>query len=135
MSNIEFATCPTCNCHAFPMEYQHAPDLHTFTTRYPCLYETVTIIENNHVIVQHKCRLSEGIQHKEKLKNKTVNGMWEWEPLDYICEGFNDNFETVSGVLPQDVRAKCSFPIKRIHGPVVKGLGSWLMHQIVSIAP
>lgn len=61
----------------------------------------------------------------------TPQMMWQWEPFTYVVEGFEGQMMEIGGVFPADVRERCPFVVKRIHGPVVKGFWSWVMKQLV----
>lgn len=62
----------------------------------------------------------------------TICKLWQWEPFEYLCEGFTGELDSVRGVFPADVRHKCDFTIKRIHGPVVRGPMSFIMHVVIN---
>lgn len=61
--------------------------------------------------------------------------IFQWSPFTYVCEGYDGKIEEVGGFFPIDVRDRCHFPIKRIHGPMIKGFWSWLMYQICRSEP
>lgn len=62
----------------------------------------------------------------------TPQQLFKWSPFTYICEGFDGQQIEINGIFPHDVRLKCPFTVLKIHGPVVKGLGSWFMYQLVN---
>tara|TARA_B100002049_G_scaffold237323_1_gene228053 strand:+ start:9630 stop:9842 length:213 start_codon:yes stop_codon:yes gene_type:complete len=66
------------------------------------------------------------------MKEKNKVSIFKWEPFTYICEGFDGKKESIGGFAPSDVREKCNFCIKKIHGPVVTGFTSWVMYQIIN---
>lgn len=60
------------------------------------------------------------------------NPIYCFRPFEYIVKDFNNIEYHVNGFFPSDVRKHCNFNIMKIEGPIVKGFGSWVIHQLVN---
>lgn len=60
------------------------------------------------------------------------NQNFKWRPFKYDVIDFYGKIHKVNGFFPEDVRKHCAGHITKINGPMVEGLSSWIMHQVVN---